>query len=737
MNTFNLNLDLDKTSGIIQWVTLRQGDKNGTQLSATIYDHGTPVTGSYTARFSLRHPGTGDTYYRETATYNNGVATVTVDEQYAATVTGITAGYFELLQGSTVIASTADFGVRILASATDGAVPGEVYDSAIEDALAELDEATGHINQMVVDATEEYLNAHPELTTTVEDNSLTDAKLIQQGGILSRVDRLMYRLDNLLTATPAEAESVTVTDAAKTPLAGLALYGKSTQDGTPTPSAPVPIQSVTPNLYQQTLYAAGATHSTAGIAITHNADGTCTVNGTATATAWLWGGGSSTNAAFYVELPAGTYCVCGSHNVVVQNMVNGTVSTIVGSTIGNATFTLTEPTLIKAVPVIPNGTTVVNEIAWVAVYAGTSVFPYVPYDHAGLWAVGGNLNPFFSVAPMAASTGYWSGGAASWTITSTDGWGHYSRTVESQSDTDIAIMPQTIFEVGKTYTLMVEWKNVTLTGTASMYMSAGSGRQMSSSGTVSITAGSGVAYKSMTCLYAANDPQTTRFFHWRTRLADNSSLEGNFRLSIYAGDYAGPYQPYVESVTPIPLDGHTLRSLPNGIRDEVAVDERGHVTLTQRVGETTLGEVSNVTAFTSSENLVRFYVVVSGQSATLSMTASGNSGLCNLGAYEPQSGLGNGLPHFYAYDNRVYAVLPPGTVASSSEAVTWINSHPLTIIYRLATPVTHDLGTIDPTALVGPDMTATGIPTAPLALTYERDLNATLARLEAAIATLA
>ena len=260
MNTFNLNLDLDKTSGIIQWVTLRQGDKNGTELRATIYDHGTPVTGNYTARFSLRHPGTGDTYYRETATYSNGVATVTVDEQYAATVTGITAGYFELLQGSTVIASTADFGVRILASATDGAVPGEVYDSAIEDALAELDEATGHINQMVVDATEEYLNAHPELTTTVEDNSVTDAKLIQQGGILSRVDRLMYRLDNLLTATPAEAESVTVTDAAKTPVAGLALYGKSTQDGTPTPSAPVPIQSVTvAELHAGTEYGTDAT----------------------------------------------------------------------------------------------------------------------------------------------------------------------------------------------------------------------------------------------------------------------------------------------------------------------------------------------------------------------------------------------------------------------------------------------------------------------------------------------
>ena len=159
MNTFNLTLDLDKEQGLPQLVTLRQGDKSGTQLVATIYDHGQLVSGGYTARVSLRHPGTGDTYYRETATYSNGVATVTVDEQYAATVAGVTTGYFELLQGSTVKASTADFIVRILPSAEDGAVPGSVYDSAIEDALAELDAATGRISQMVVDATAEYLAA--------------------------------------------------------------------------------------------------------------------------------------------------------------------------------------------------------------------------------------------------------------------------------------------------------------------------------------------------------------------------------------------------------------------------------------------------------------------------------------------------------------------------------------------------------------------------------------------------
>ena len=60
---------------------------------------------------------------------------------------------------------------------------------------------------------QEELAAHPEWTTTVQDNSLEDIKLIQHGGILDRVARLWHRLDNLLTATPAEADALTVTDA--------------------------------------------------------------------------------------------------------------------------------------------------------------------------------------------------------------------------------------------------------------------------------------------------------------------------------------------------------------------------------------------------------------------------------------------------------------------------------------------------------------------------------------------
>ena len=162
MNTFNIGLDLDKRPAVPEWVTIRQGDMNGTTIAASIYDHGTLLTGSYSARVAFRLPD-GEHYYRKDATFSSGIATVTIDEQEAASVIGNTFGYFEILSGSTVIASTADFGVRVLQSATDGMTPGENYDSAIQDAI---DAIPGLV-------LEELQEQGAQVTLTVTDGDLT------------------------------------------------------------------------------------------------------------------------------------------------------------------------------------------------------------------------------------------------------------------------------------------------------------------------------------------------------------------------------------------------------------------------------------------------------------------------------------------------------------------------------------------------------------------------------------
>ena len=452
MNTYQLRLDLNKgplqsvaTGGTFGGVTIRQGDHNGTIIAADLYDHGVRLSETGLGAYFVMPLPDREHYYRKQATYADGTVTVTIDEAQAASVVGtVENAYFELTRGTTVIASTQSFRVAILRDALEGATVAESYDSAIQDAIDALDEAI----EAIPDTVEDVLEAHPEWVTTVQDGAVTDAKLYQGAdGILARNARLMYRLDNLLTNALPEGDSATATDAARTPLAGLALFGLSTQDGTPTPSAPVPIVSVQPD-----------------------------------------------------------------------------------------------------------------------------------------------------------------------------------------SEGNISLLSK--------------------------------------------------------------------------RTSDATQ----------------------QTVTPIDLDGHELRSLPDGTRDELRVDERGHAVLVQRV------TVANLGTWDYGYNSAGAYFYCN---ITNKAVGSWNNVLCqsyqlsstNVGAAELQN------LQFKA-TNASSAVFFKNTAytdtAAFKAAMDGVEIH-----YALATPVTHDLGWTDAIPLCGPDLTAQSVPTAPFALTYERDLNVTLARLEAAIAALA
>lgn len=81
----------------------------------------------------------------------------------------------------------------------------------------------------------------------------------------------------------------TVTDSVKYPLVGLKVFGKSTQDGTPTPENPVEITSVVePTVMvcgKNLINAMYQTTTKGGITCTNNSNGTYTLNGTATSEA--------------------------------------------------------------------------------------------------------------------------------------------------------------------------------------------------------------------------------------------------------------------------------------------------------------------------------------------------------------------------------------------------------------------------------------------------------------------
>lgn len=139
----------------------------------------------------------------------------------------------------------------------------------------------------------------------------------QAEGVVKKEIATLTEDINRNTAPPiiptATGEIVTVSDSAHRPLAGLRLYGKTTQNGTPTPNSPVPlvnvgaggsigVKAMGKNLLKNT----NGTKGSNGLIFTYNPnDGTVTINGTATASAWY-----AINDD--IGLPAGKYIVNGN-----------------------------------------------------------------------------------------------------------------------------------------------------------------------------------------------------------------------------------------------------------------------------------------------------------------------------------------------------------------------------------------------------------------------------------------
>jgi len=143
MNEQILHLDISKRPDASQTVRVGQGDRGGTTIIADIYDNDAALdlTGK-AARFLMRLPG-GMYYVRDSnvAVSGNRV-TYVVDEDHMCAIAGYTdSAYFEIVEGTSVVASTQRFRIEVLRSALDGTVPGESYDTAIEEAIRNANEA--------------------------------------------------------------------------------------------------------------------------------------------------------------------------------------------------------------------------------------------------------------------------------------------------------------------------------------------------------------------------------------------------------------------------------------------------------------------------------------------------------------------------------------------------------------------------------------------------------------------
>lgn len=148
-------------------------------------------------------------------------------------------------------------------------------------------------------------------TTLTHEGEAADAKAT--GDAISAVQARQNILVGTETGNP-----IAVDDAFSAPLCGLTVYGKSTQDGTPTPDAPVPIVSAGDggsvavkvtgkNLLDSALM--NPTFSDKGISAKQNSDGSYTISGTpiVDGTIILWLGGGWNNTVPLFTIPPGSY----------------------------------------------------------------------------------------------------------------------------------------------------------------------------------------------------------------------------------------------------------------------------------------------------------------------------------------------------------------------------------------------------------------------------------------------
>ena len=176
MNTQAISLDVSKEPAITPVLYLGQGDKNGTIIEATIYDNGVPLTlTNYSVRFEMRLPDHTSYYRSPNGTISGNVATIPIDETYAASVDGQTCiAYVVVFSGSNTICSTNRINIIVLESAEEGADAAHAYESGIIEATAAANAAAQSANNAAANASTAATSA-----TTAADNASTQATAAQ------------------------------------------------------------------------------------------------------------------------------------------------------------------------------------------------------------------------------------------------------------------------------------------------------------------------------------------------------------------------------------------------------------------------------------------------------------------------------------------------------------------------------------------------------------------------------
>ena len=187
-------------------------------------------------------------------------------------------------------------------------------------------------------------------------------------------------------------------------------------------------------------------------------------------------------------------------------------------------------------------------------------------------------------------------------------------------------------------------------------------------------------------------------------VSENTTIDCVLHVQVEQSSTPTSYVPYGciglkvnDTITPIDLQGNTLASLPDGTLDELHIDSAGRVWIEKRTGRIlTPTDVSNVINLIQITGGARWKINVDGLNSEEILDGNTN-GYCSHTPFKRSISLGSLGSHVYTYGGQAFYVIEGDFTAST--AVTWVNSHQMTIIYPLATPQTIDLGYITPPAI--------------------------------------
>lgn len=196
------------------------------------------------------------------------------------------------------------------------------------------------------------------------------------------------------------------------------------------------------------------------------------------------------------------------------------------------------------------------------------------------------------------------------------------------------------------------------------------------------------------------------------------------------GAKAGGYEPYVSASFPIDLQGHELRSLPNGVRDEVRIDGAGNVELVRRVAKVIVEQtmVQNCDAHTNGQRYAAIDAenCIRGDKANVISDRYAGSQLTMTDGkiYVPSSNCA------IINDSRFVDIQAVRRIVDEEKPV---------VIYELATPEVVPLGKVDMPTLPAPVVNAwveSDVSTE-CALRYVRDVGIVIEKLEKKLAAVA